>query len=228
MCPHAADVDDGTALAIGDHARNDGLCQEEQRVVELHVGVIELLVVLEKRPGDEKSRRVYQQGRVVVLLGQRTLYIRDGSAISQFGGDAPGVATPVRQLSDGVIDTVLRTSDDHRAAAMVDDIESDLPTHAGTAADNDDLLAVKVHVRVPSWLCLTAPRWAAASNETATSRAEPASPQPLVHPGDWCGVGRESSSAATSSAGSVNVIRRRPAVRGSRQWRPPTARALSR
>ena len=68
MGPHAADVDDGAALPAGDHARHDGLGQEEQRVVEVHVGVVELLVVVEERLGDEESGRVDQQGRIGVLL----------------------------------------------------------------------------------------------------------------------------------------------------------------
>ena len=61
MCPHAADVDDGTALPAGDDALNDGLHQEEQGIVKLHVGVVGLRVVLEKRLRDEESGRVDEQ-----------------------------------------------------------------------------------------------------------------------------------------------------------------------
>jgi hypothetical protein len=56
---------------------------------------------------------------------------------------ARGSATPARQLSDGVVDTRFRASDDHRAPAVIDDIDRDLPTHTGTAADNNDLLGLK-------------------------------------------------------------------------------------
>ena len=49
------------------------------------------------------------------------------------------------QLGHGVIDTGFRASDDHRAAAVVDDIDRDLPSHAGAAADNDDLLGLEMH-----------------------------------------------------------------------------------
>jgi hypothetical protein len=91
------------------------------------------------------------------MLGKRALYIGDGSAICQLGGDAPGFATPARQFSDGVVDTGFRASDDHRAAAVVDDVDRDLSSHTGTAADNNDLLGLKMHIRLPSWFSLTAP-----------------------------------------------------------------------
>jgi hypothetical protein len=58
MCPHAADVDDGTTLPAGIHARDDGLRPEEQGMVEVHVGVVILGFVLDKRLGDEESARV--------------------------------------------------------------------------------------------------------------------------------------------------------------------------
>ena len=157
MCPHAADVDDGPSLTAGDHALNDGLRQEEQGIVELHVRVVELRVVLEKRLGDEESGRVDQQCRVAVLLRKRPLHIGDRGAIRQLGGDTPGLATPARQLSDGVVDTAFREADDHRAPAMIDDVARDLPTDAGTAADDNDLLVPKMHTRRPFLVLLTAP-----------------------------------------------------------------------
>jgi hypothetical protein len=91
------------------------------------------------------------------MLRKRTLHIRDCSAIRQLGGDAPGLATPARQLSDGVVDTRFRASEDHRAAAVIDDVDRDLPTHAGTAADNNDLLGLKMHIRGAFLVLLTAP-----------------------------------------------------------------------
>ena len=89
-----------------------------------------------------------------MLLGKRALHIGDGGAIRQLGGDPPGLATPARQLGDGVVDTGFRASYDHRAAAMIDDVERDLSSHAGTAADNNDLLGLKMHTRGPSMVLL--------------------------------------------------------------------------
>jgi hypothetical protein len=37
---------------------------------------------------------------------------------------------------------------------VIDDVERDLSSHAGTAADNNDLLSVKMHVVVPSMVLL--------------------------------------------------------------------------
>ena len=70
-------------------------------------------------------------------------------AIRQVGGDTPGFATPALQLGDGVVDTRFRASDDHRASAVVDDVDRDLPTHAGTAAHNNDFLGRKMHIGCP-------------------------------------------------------------------------------
>ena len=146
MGPHAADVDDGAALPAGDHTLDDGLRQEKQCVVELHVRVVGPLVVLEKRFRDEESGRVDEQCRVAVMRGKRASNIGDRSAICQLGGDAPGLTTPARQVVDGVVDTGVRASDDHRAAAVVDDIDRDLSSYAGTAADNHNLLALEMHI----------------------------------------------------------------------------------
>ena len=65
------------------------------------------------------------------------------------------MATPAHQL-DRVIDTGFRATYDHRAAAMIDDVERHLSPHAGTAADNNDLLGLKLHTRLPPGLSLTA------------------------------------------------------------------------
>jgi hypothetical protein len=34
VCPHRADIDDGTALPLGDHPGNDGLGDEKRRAVQ--------------------------------------------------------------------------------------------------------------------------------------------------------------------------------------------------
>jgi hypothetical protein len=51
---------------------------------------------------------------------------------------------PVGQLGNGVIDTAFRASNDHRAATAIDDVERGLASHAGTAADLNDLLTVEL------------------------------------------------------------------------------------
>ena len=53
---------------------------------------------------------------------------------------------PWCQICDGVVDTGFRASDDHRAAAVVDDIDRDLSSYAGATADNHDLFAFEMHV----------------------------------------------------------------------------------
>jgi hypothetical protein len=40
------------------------------------------------------------------------------------------------QVSGCVVDTDFRASDGHNAAAVIDDVDCDLPTRAGTAAEN--------------------------------------------------------------------------------------------
>jgi hypothetical protein len=60
--PHAADVDDGAALALLDHALDRGLGEEEDRPVEFEVGVVGGAVVVEEGLGDEEPGRVDQQG----------------------------------------------------------------------------------------------------------------------------------------------------------------------
>jgi len=57
------------------------------------------------------------------------------------------VTAPACRVRDGVINTVFRPADDHRAAAVAHDINGDLPTHDGTVADNNDLLGLKMHIR---------------------------------------------------------------------------------
>jgi hypothetical protein len=119
--------------------------------------LVGLRVVLEKRLRDEESGRVDEQCRVAVMLGKLALHIGDSGAICQLGGDAPGFARPAHQLSDGVVDTGFRASDDHRAAAVIDDVDRGLPADAGAAADNNDLLGLKMHIRGPFLVLLTAP-----------------------------------------------------------------------
>jgi hypothetical protein len=40
---------------------------------------------------------------------------------------------------------------------VIDDVDRDLPTHTGTAADNNDLLGLKMHIRLAFGFSLTAP-----------------------------------------------------------------------
>lgn len=53
-------------------------------------------------------------------------------------------------------------TDDHRAAAVIDDVDRDLPSHAGAAADNNDLLGRKMHIRDPFLALLDGSAWTAA------------------------------------------------------------------
>jgi hypothetical protein len=61
------------------------------------------------------------------------------------------VTAPACRVRDGVINTVFRPADDHRAAAVAHDINGDLPTHAGSAATTMTFLASKCIFGVPSW-----------------------------------------------------------------------------
>src|ERR1700757_1184702 len=79
------------------------------------------------------------------MLAKRPLHIGDRSAIRQLGSDPPGLAIPAAQFGHGVINTLFRATDNHRAAPVAHDIDGDLPTHAGTTSDNDDLLGIEVH-----------------------------------------------------------------------------------
>jgi hypothetical protein len=68
-----------------------------------------------------------------------------------------------RKLSDGIVDTGFRPSDDHRAAAVLHDVDRNLPSHASTAADHNDLLGLKVHIGAPFLVFLDGSGWTAAS-----------------------------------------------------------------
>ena len=94
---------------------------------------------MSERPGGD----VLEEGEVHDPMISRRGVIR------QLGGDAPGCALPARQLSDGVANTVFGASDDHRIGAVLDDIDRNLPSHAGTAANHDDLLGLKMHSQFP-------------------------------------------------------------------------------
>src|ERR1700742_913728 len=110
------------------------------------------------------------------MFGERALRIGARSAIRQVCGDAPSFAAAARQLSDGVVDARFRASDDHRAAAMAHHIKGGLPTHTGAAADNDDLLGLKVHIResLPGFLTVVA-GWSffVSTTRNALSRGRP-------------------------------------------------------
>jgi len=67
------------------------------------------------------------------------------------------VTAPACRVRDGVINTVFRPADDHRAAAVAHDINGDLPTHDGTAADNNDLPGLKMRIGGAFMVLLTAP-----------------------------------------------------------------------
>ena len=81
------------------------------------------------------------------------------------------------QLSDGVVDTGFRASDDHRAAAVIDDVDCDLSSHAGTAADNNDLLGLKMHIRGPFLVLLDGSDWIAALLSTTRNGLSWGAPQ---------------------------------------------------
>ena len=96
-----------------------------------------------------------------MLLGQDLLHPSDSGAITQFGGDPPGVALLAGQLGDGVVNAGLRSSYDDRAAAVVHNVDCDLAPHAGGPPDDDDLPSLKVHVRSPLLSRRDDPGWAA-------------------------------------------------------------------
>jgi hypothetical protein len=108
---------------------------------------------------------------------------------------------PVGQLGNGVIDTAFRASNDHRAATAIDDVERGLASHAGAAADDNDLLTVELcaHRSVPFpdfftcyavlnvWLCgaeTIGDRRAGLSEvKPRPLRGELSSPRSANHPG---------------------------------------------
>ena len=68
MRPHGADIDDRATRTVGDHARDHGLGEKEQRVVQIEIRVVELGVVVQERFWDEESGRVDHQRCVAVVL----------------------------------------------------------------------------------------------------------------------------------------------------------------
>src|SRR5262249_29303820 len=137
--PHAADVDDGPALAARDHAAGHGLGDEEDRPVQLEVGVVGGAVVVQERLGDEEARRVDQQGGVGVLVGQLPAYPFDLPTIGQVGGDTVGLAV-LAQCLDGVVDLAGVLSDDDGGAAGGHDVGGGLASHPAAAADDYQFL----------------------------------------------------------------------------------------
>ncbi len=96
-----------------------------------------------------------------MIRRKRTLHIGNRSAIRQLRGDPRSLTTPAGQLGHDVFNAIFRATHDHRAPAMAHDINGDLPTHAGTAADNNDLLGLKMHIRGPLLLLFDGSDWTA-------------------------------------------------------------------
>src|SRR5262249_25214264 len=113
--------------------------KEEDRPVQLKVGVVGGAVVVQERCGDEEARRVDQQGGVGVLVGQSPANPFGLLTIGQVGGDAAGVAV-LGQGLDGVGDLVGVLSDDDGGAAGGHDVSSGLASHAAAAADDYQFL----------------------------------------------------------------------------------------
>ena len=104
-----------------DHAAHHGLGEEEDRPVQLQVGVVDRAVVLQEGLGDEEARRVDQQGRIGVMVSQLLLGPRHLHPVGEVGGDAVGRAV-LRQGCDRFIDPVLFPADDDGAATARDDV----------------------------------------------------------------------------------------------------------
>jgi hypothetical protein len=124
---------------VRDHAAGHGLGEEEDRLVQLKVGVVGAAVVVQEQLGDEEARRVDQQGGVGVLVGQFPSYPFDLLTIGQVGGDAVGLAV-VGQCLDGVVDLAGVLSDDDGGAAGGHDVGGGLASHPAAAADDDQFL----------------------------------------------------------------------------------------
>lgn len=143
MRPHAAHVHDGAALAIGDHAPDDGLGQEESRPVEVVIGVVVRDLVVEEGLGLEESRGVDEKRGVGVVLRQLLLCLDDLVLVGQIGCDGPGAAG-ARQCCLCIIQLLARAADDHRAAASGDHVLGGLEAHTAGAADHDEFPAFEV------------------------------------------------------------------------------------
>ena len=134
-------------LSAVDHALRHRLGDEEDRAGQLQVGVVELTVVLEIRPGDEEARGVDEQRRVSMIGGQLPAHILHLRPIREVSGDPDGVAL-VAELSDGLVDPVLVAADDDDAAALDDDVRRILLTHTAAAAHCDQLASFEATCHV--------------------------------------------------------------------------------
>jgi len=122
-----------------DHAAGHGLGEEEDRPVQLEVGVVGGAVIVQEGLGDEQARRVDQQGGVGVLLGQLPAYPFDLLTIGQVGGDAVGLAV-LGQCLDGVVDLAGVLADDDGGAAGGHDVGGGLASHSAAAAHDHQFL----------------------------------------------------------------------------------------
>jgi hypothetical protein len=118
---NAVDANDGAAAACVDHVAHHGLSEEEDRPVQLQVGIVGRAVVVQEGLGDEEARRVDQQGRIGGMVSQLLLGPRHLHPVGEVGGDAVGRAV-LGQRSDRFIDSVLFPVDDDGAATARDDV----------------------------------------------------------------------------------------------------------
>ena len=70
-------------------------------------------------------------------------------------------ALPAARSSATVSRPGLPTPDDDRAAAMLDDVDRGLASHPAAATDDDDLLGLEMHIRVPFLVVRDGSDWAA-------------------------------------------------------------------
>jgi hypothetical protein len=125
-----------------DHAAGHGLGEEEDGPVQFQVGVVEVAVVVQERPGDEEPGRVDQQRGVGVLAGQLPADPLDLVPVGQLGGDAVGRAV-LGQFLDRVIDPGLVLADDHGGPAGGHHVGGGVAAHPAAAADHHQLLALE-------------------------------------------------------------------------------------
>lgn len=143
MRPHAPDVHDDPAAAAGDHAPRHGLGEEEDRSVQLEVGVVVRAVLVEIRLRDEESGGIHQQRGVRVFVCQLLAHRVDLLAISHVGGDAPGLALRGERV-DGVRDVRLIAADDDCAATTLHHLYRSRTSHPAAATNHDKLAALEL------------------------------------------------------------------------------------
>jgi hypothetical protein len=79
-----------------------------------------------------------------MIFGQFPLEVRYGVAVSEFGDHARCAPVSHRQIGNRVVHSGLVSSDDYRGSSAGDDVERGLASHAGAAADHDDLLTLEL------------------------------------------------------------------------------------